>query len=260
MRTSETITIKRSKINLNPYNPKKHTDEQIKLQKKNIKKNGYLGGIVWNSASGNLIDGHRRVLALDSINKYDGSEETDYEIKVEKVAYTDKEEKEQMTYMALGNSKADYNLVALYIDEIDALEIGISEAEYEKILELRDVEEEIMEMEEMEDIDDMFAPKEQPKKAEEPKKEVFELETDERSGDDMIREHEEMPHATADEIKAKKTASNGVVEKRQTKEDAFVIISFDDDDQKMAFCETLGLEYSRNMIVNGAEFMEMLDL
>lgn len=41
LKQSETITIQRSQINLNPYNPKKHTDEAVKNQLKNIKKVGY---------------------------------------------------------------------------------------------------------------------------------------------------------------------------------------------------------------------------
>ena len=83
IKTSETSVIKRSQINLNPLNPKRHTEEAIKLQKKNMQKIGFLGGIVWNRLTGNLIDGHRRVYAMDLIYKYDGSKETDYDIKVE---------------------------------------------------------------------------------------------------------------------------------------------------------------------------------
>ena len=80
MKSSETIVIKRSQIRLNPCNPKRHTDKQIAQQKSNIKKVGFLGGIVWNRQTGNLIDGHRRVMALDLIHKYDGSQ-NDYDIK-----------------------------------------------------------------------------------------------------------------------------------------------------------------------------------
>ena len=65
MKQSEIKIINRSQINLNPINPKRHTDEQIKQQKKNLKKVGFLGGIVWNKNTGNLVDGHRRIQALD---------------------------------------------------------------------------------------------------------------------------------------------------------------------------------------------------
>lgn len=73
LKQSETRVIKRFQINLNPINPKRHSDEKVKLQKKNLQKVGFLGGIVWNEKSGNLIDGHRRIKAMDLYYKYDGT-------------------------------------------------------------------------------------------------------------------------------------------------------------------------------------------
>ena len=51
---SETITINRSQINFAPFNPKRHTDEQIAQMRKNIKNVGFLGGIIWNEQTSNL--------------------------------------------------------------------------------------------------------------------------------------------------------------------------------------------------------------
>lgn len=118
LKQSETRIIKRSKINLNPINPKRHSDERVKLQKKNLQKVGFLGGIVWNEKSGNLIDGHRRIKAMDLHYKYDGTSSTDYNVKVEVVNLDDKAEKEQLTYMAVGNTKPDIDLIADYINDI----------------------------------------------------------------------------------------------------------------------------------------------
>ena len=93
MKESKTQIINRSQINLNPCNPKRHTEESINIQKRNFQKVGYMGGIVWNSQSGNLIDGHRRIFALDLMNGYNG--ENDYEVKVEVVSLDEKTEKER---------------------------------------------------------------------------------------------------------------------------------------------------------------------
>lgn len=174
---SETKVIKRSEINLTPYNIKNHSDEQIKLQAKNIRTKGYFGGVLINSVTGNIIDGNRRVQSLDILNKYDGTPKTDYEIKVEVTELDAKAEKEQLAFMALANSKADYNLVAHIIDDIDYKEVGISEAEYEQILDLKeyeaDYEESTIGM--MATMEDAFAPK--PKATEQPKDEVPQAET-----------------------------------------------------------------------------------
>lgn len=125
LKQSETRNIKRSEINLNPVNPKRHTDEAVKLQKKNLQKVGFLGGIVWNERTGNLIDGHRRVMAMDLHYKYDGTPETDYSLKVEVVSLDEKLEKEQLTYMAVGNTKADIDLIARYAPDIDLSDVGL---------------------------------------------------------------------------------------------------------------------------------------
>ena len=125
LKQSETRDIKRSEINLNPVNPKRHTEEAVKLQKKNLKKVGFLGGIVWNERTGNLIDGHRRVMAMDLLYKYDGTPSTDYSLKVEAVSLDEKQEKEQLTYMAVGNTKADFDLIARYAPDIDLSDVGL---------------------------------------------------------------------------------------------------------------------------------------
>ena len=140
LKQSETRIIKRSKINLNPINPKRHSDERVKLQKKNLQKVGFLGGIVWNEKSGNLIDGHRRIKAMDLHYKYDGTSSTDYNVKVEVVNLDDKAEKEQLTYMAVGNTKPDIDLIADYINDIDYSDVGLSEAELNDILSISGID------------------------------------------------------------------------------------------------------------------------
>lgn len=240
-------------MNLNPYNIKNHSDAQIDLQKKNLKKVGYLGGIVYNELSGNLIDGHRRVLALDIINKYDGTPETDYDIKVEVATMDDKMEKEQMAFMALANSKADFNLIANFIDDVDYKNMGLSESEYEQIMLLKPTDE--MEMETfgmMEIMEEEFAPKK--------KDEVLELPVQELTSEELMQVHEEMPHADKEEISAKKAKNTDVGEKRLSDSERFVVINFDDMEQKRVFCEALGLQQSRNMVISGREMMEKLDL
>lgn len=194
MQSSETRTILRSSIVFNPSNIKTHSADKVRQQKANLKRVGFLGGVVWNEASGNLIDGHRRVMALDEINHFDPSDpSTDYEIKVEAIRMDAKTEKEQMAFMAVANTKADYNLIADFIDEIDYTHIGIDESEYRDILSLRPaVEEEGFGT--MEVFEDVFAPsrpaaEEAP--AQEPQKPV--LSEDNASGGTIPQEEGENP-------------------------------------------------------------------
>lgn len=116
---SETIVIKRSAINFAPYNPKHHTKKMIEEQKANIKRVGFLGGIIWNKTTSNLIDGHKRIMSLDILNGYDGTPETDYDVKVEMIELDDKTEREQNLYQTKGRTDLDDELVRQMLPDID---------------------------------------------------------------------------------------------------------------------------------------------
>lgn len=128
---SETVVIKRSQINFAPYNPRKEDPEVIKKLKKNFKTVGYLGGIVWNQLSSYLVSGHKRVQTLDIINNYDGTPETDYEIKVEAVELDDKTEREQNIFMNSPSAMGEFDMekIKVLVPEIDYKAAGLSEAD-----------------------------------------------------------------------------------------------------------------------------------
>ena len=242
MKQSETKIIRRSQINLNPYNPKRHTDEQIKLQRKNLKKVGFLGGIVWNETTGNLVDGHRRIKALDLINKYDGTPATDYEIKVEAAQMDEKTEKTQMTFMAVGNTKADYNLIAPYVDQIDYSEEGLSEAEYNEILKLRQTEA----VEAIPSWDADFG--------------ITELEVQEKSNEEVQQEIQEKPKMTKEQVKAEKQKCDDIAANRHEEKDLYVILNFDNEEMRQAFCELLGISDAPFLNLRGEPVRKLLDM
>lgn len=130
VKQSETILIKRSKINFAPYNPRTESKEVVQSLIKNFKKVGFLGGIVWNERTGNLVGGHKRVQAMDILNKY--SDGNDYEIKVEKIDVDEKIEISQNYYLnnKKHQAKTDYDKLALIVDEID---LDIAEIDEEEI-------------------------------------------------------------------------------------------------------------------------------
>lgn len=233
------MVVKRSQIRLNPCNPKRHSDEDIKKQVQNFKKNGYLGGIVWNEATGHLLDGHRRIHALDIYYKYDGT--TDYEVKVEKVNFDRKQELNQLTYMALGNTKADYNLVAKYAPDIDPKDAGISDEDYRRIMSLV----EVPDVGDIPDIGEEFITP------------VHELK-DTESNDDIVRRHEEKPKMTKEEVKGEKRHCDNVASSRSETQDLYVFLSFDEIENKVAFCDLMGYIPSNSMLVRGEEVLNMI--
>lgn len=221
LKQSETKVISRSEINLNPINPKRHSETVIQLQKKNLKKVGYLGGIVWNESTGNLIDGHRRVYAMGSYYKYDGSPQTDYDVKVEVVNLDEKTEKEQLTYMAVGNTKADIDLISSYISDIDYLDIGLDEKSINEILSM--AEPDLIPITESLD---------------------FGLPVSDEYTDAKIEVHkaaDEGYESRKEHMKAVKAQNLENSIRNQLNEEAFITLSFSSFDAKASFCQMIGV-------------------
>jgi hypothetical protein len=216
LKQSETININRSQINLSPYNPKKHTDKEIKNQLANLKKVGFNGGIKWNKVTGNLIDGHRRIKAMDMYYKYDGTNETNYQVKVEAVEFDEKTEKEQLTYEALGNTRADYSLVAEYINDIDYTNLGLSDYDINEIFNF--VVDINGDTPQVETYDDLITT---------PQVETKDLPT--------YEEKKEQVKQMKQQVKEKAI-------ERQKDEDAFITLSFSTYEAKSAFCEIMGID------------------
>lgn len=237
LKQSETRIIKRSQINLNPVNPKRHSDERVKLQKRNLQKVGFLGGIVWNELSGNLIDGHRRIKAMDMYYKYDGTSDTDYEVKVEVVNLDEKTEKEQLTYMAVGNTKPDLDLLANYLPDIDYSEVGLSSEELNEILAISIIDTNLL----SDSLDDLLLPTD------------FSSIEKPVSGATSQSYEEKKEHMKAVKQQVKESAL-----KRQQDENAYIMLSFSSFDAKADFCDLLGISTDERF-VKGEDVLKLIE-
>lgn len=228
IKQSDLVEVNRSQINLNPYNPKRHSDKKISEQKKNLLRVGLLGGITWNKISGNLIDGHRRIKAMDLHYGYDGTPETDYTVKVSAVELNEKQEKEQMTYMALGNTKADYSLIATYLPDIDVTHSGIDDYDLEQIRSFLPDPTEI----EIESFDDLIA--------------------------EMPKENQQNQHSNKAQIKESKQKAKEIAEERYSDQQAYITVSFANADEKRMFCELIGIS-EKEMFVKGSDVLLLIE-
>lgn len=255
---SETKLIKRSQINLNPCNPKVHTDADIKQQKANIKKVGLIGGIQWNETTGNLIDGHKRVMSVDLIQGYDGTPETDYDIKVEAVDFDEKTEKEQLLFMAKSQDPIDYNLVAknFSIDEIDFKAAGFTEQDTEQIKILQDDLEASLKESGMDDFSEDFL--NEPMASVAASVPMTELPNIEKTSEEIVAEHASKPKMTKEEVKEQKQHCTDVGMKRQEDIDNFIFIDFESLEQKQLFCDMLHMVATSSMRVSGSQVLSLL--
>ena len=255
---SETKLIKRSQINLNPCNPKVHTDADIKQQKANIKKVGLIGGIQWNETTGNLIDGHKRVMSVDLIQGYDGTPETDYDIKVEAVDFDEKTEKEQSLFMAKSQDPIDYNLVAknFSIDEIDFKAAGFTEQDTEQIKMLQDDLEASLKESGMDDFSEDFL--NEPMDSVATSVPMTELPNIEKTSEEIVAEHASKPKMTKEDVKEQKQHCTDVGMKRQEDIDNFIFIDFESLEQKQLFCDMLHMVATSSMRVSGSQVLSLL--
>lgn len=255
---SETKLIKRSQINLNPCNPKVHTDADIKQQKANIKKVGLIGGIQWNETTGNLIDGHKRVMSVDLIQGYDGTPETDYDIKVEAVDFDEKTEKEQLLFMAKSQDPIDYNLVAknFSIDEIDFKAAGFTEQDTEQIKMLQDDLEASLKESGMDDFSEDF--QNEPMASVATSVPMTELPNIEKTSEEIVAEHASKPKMTKEEVKEQKQHCTDVGMKRQEDIDNFIFIDFESLEQKQLFCDMLHMVATSSMRISGSQVLSLL--
>ena len=255
---SETKIIKRSQINLNPCNPKVHTDADIKQQKANIKKVGLIGGIQWHETTGNLIDGHKRVMSVDLIQGYDGTPETDYDIKVEAVDFDEKTEKEQLLFMAKSQDPIDYNLVAknFSIDEIDFKAAGFTEQDTEQIKMLQDDLEASLKDSGMDDFSEDFL--NEPIISVTTPTPMTELPNIEKTSEEIVAEHAAKPKMTKEEVKEQKLHCTDVGKKRKEDIDNFIFIDFESFEQKRLFCEMLQMEATNSMRISGSQILSLL--
>ena len=231
LEVSETRVVKRSQIAFHSKNPKRHTEERIKQQAKNLKKVGYLGGIVWNETTGNLIDGHRRIKAMDLYYGYDGTPETDYDVKVEVVLMDEQEEKQQLAYMAAGDTKADLDLLAEFANDINLGEIGLNQSEIDDILNIANVSDE----ETVDILSELVTPtKKVPEKG--------------------SAEYE----AAKAKVKEGKAKTREIAQRDAQNDAAHVTLSFSNYENFVAFCDLMGVAPNVKF-VKGEELLQMFE-
>jgi len=225
---SETIIINRSQITFAPYNPRRQDPRVVAELKKNFKRVGFLGGVVWNQTTGNLVSGHKRIQAMDLIYGYDGTPGKDYQVRVERVMMDNKTEREQNIFMNSPTVQGafDSDLLAAMIPDIDYELAGLDQADITmlSVQTANDFLPSSAITDIMEDMDAVEAPL----------------------------------AARREEIKEKKRRSLDTIEGRQQQESAYITLSFDNIDNKVAFLEQLGLNPDLN-IVKGEEIMDKIN-
>lgn len=216
--------------------------------KDNIKRVGLLGGIVWNRTTGNIVSGHQRVTILDEINNYSDGK-NDYEINVEVVELSEKEEKEQNLFMNNKNVQGEFdeNILKTILTDIDYSNAGFSdfdldmlgigevkvdEVYYDQVWKKEDV---LKDDSELEKVD------EETLKSEEDTTIDRNVNFYEDSKENQIKRHNEV-----EKIKERINASNDVDKDGGVL--SYLVISFKNPTEKEEFLLEHGFDLSENII------------
>lgn len=248
---SEIKVVRRSEIHPASYNPRIIDDEGYKALKRSIKKYGVVGGIIVNKQTGNtIVGGHQKVYILDEINKYDDeTKENDYKLRVEVVDVD--YDAEVILNVLLNNpnvgGRYDYDKLRELVPQMaDYKDAGLNEADLSMIGVdfMFDTEEQNSMADEISEI--MGFNEEKPKR----KKETV--------PEDLMEEEPPKREMTDEEKKQHMKDVKAEVKQRAQENasnmDSFFMLSFDNWQNKVAFCEKFGIDPNQKFIKG--EFFE----
>lgn len=243
---SESVELNRSAIHFADYNPRKLSEESRKTLKRGIKKYGLVGGVVVNKRTGlTIVSGHQRLTVMDELQKYNpDTKENDYKIRVDVIDVDTQQEKELNILMNNPNAQGtwDYDKMRELIPDIDYKDAGLTEADLNMIgvdfLLQTEQENNLASA-----LDDLMQPVEEEK---------AEIKAQKQAEKQMERE------ARIQEMKNVKAQVKEQSQKQAMDMDAYIMISFDNWENKASFCERFGYNPYEKFI-KGEIFDELIE-
>lgn len=255
----EPAVILRSELHEADYNPRRISDEAKKTLKQGIKKIGLTGGIVVNARTGNtLVSGHQRIAVLDDLQKYDAATgNNDYKLRVDLIDVDLKNEKTLAILLNNPNAQGDwdYDKLKIVVNEVDYKVAGLTDADLSMIgvdfLYKTEAENDIVS-----DFGDMMGGLEQKHKEEVAQRKAERAELRQAMSEAQANEptwDEKVQHMKDVKAQVKEQAME-----RAANNDAYVVLSFDNYDNKLEFLEFFGLA-DDSKFIKGETIMKLLD-
>lgn len=231
--TFECVEMRRSDIRLAEYNPRYIEDEARAALKQGIEKFGVVGGIIVNRRTGNtLVGGHQKILILDELNGYP---KKDYVIRVDVVDLDLSGEK--ALNVLLNNPKAqgrfdEKALAELLVQIEDYTDTGFSEKDLEDlgVGMLPDIM--------TEEVSGSFGKQSEPFGTSENKSE--QARTREMIAENQSNGEVEQVKQISEHLKEEKKRIAEEAKKNDAGGEEFLMLSFDNFDNKAAFLERFG--------------------
>lgn len=134
---SEAVEIERSKLHFAPYNPREIDPDAYKTIKRGIKRFGMVGGLVINKRTDyTIVGGHQRIAVMDDLEKFNtDTHDNDYKLRVDIIDVDLKTEKALNILLNNPNASGrwNYDKLAELIPDIDYKDAGLTEADLNMI-------------------------------------------------------------------------------------------------------------------------------
>lgn len=124
--TGKQEEFRRSDVRIAPYNPRKISPSQKAMLKRSVKMYGVIGGITINKRTMTIVGGNQKVAILDEIFKYP---ENDYSLLAEAIDVDEKTEKEINLMLNSDNARGEWDdeKVRDLLPDIDWHNAGLTE-------------------------------------------------------------------------------------------------------------------------------------
>jgi len=247
----EQVEMLRSEINFAAYNPRTISDESSATLKRGIKKHGLLGELVVNKTTGNtLVSGHQRISQLDKLEHYDPpTGENDYKVRVNLIEVDEKAEKEIVVLMNNPNAQGqwDYDKLRKIVPDIDYKDAGLTDADL-SMIGVDFMFQTNQEVGIADDITRMMQPATEQHLAElAAAKEARAIEKDSPEWKEKVQHMKDV----------KAQVREGAVEEAG-KMDAYIVLSFDNLENRQAFFDIFGLP-ADSKFIKGETVLNLLD-
>lgn len=247
--TGVTRTMMRSEIKGAEYNPRRIHPDALKSLKRGIRRFGIVGGIVVNARTGNtIVGGHQRMAVADQLHGWPAS---DYAVKAEVVDLDEKEEKELNILLNNPNTQGvwDFDKLRQLIPDIDYKTAGLTEVDLSMIgcdftLETESARDMLSDLNAMNKPVDEWRRGENERRRQERESSRSEDESVDDRDTVMVIDGNTHPMTDEEKIAHMKDVKRQVREHAQGKVrdmEAYVVLSFDSIENKMAFCERFEL-------------------
>ena len=243
---SESVELNRSAIHFADYNPRTLSEESKKTLKRGIKKYGLVGGVVVNKQTGlTVVSGHQRLTVMDELQKYNPeTKENDYRIRVDVINVDQKQEKELNILMNNPNAQGawDYEKMRELIPDIDYKDAGLTEADLNMI-----GVDFLLQTEQENDLSNALSELMSPVTQQKEEEKAL------RQAERQMEREAKIQHMKDVKAQVKQQAQQAVMDM-----DAYIMISFDNWDNKASFCERFG--YSpHEKFIKGEIFDELIE-